>query len=117
MGYSDITSLHIAIRQRTGLATMHGPGLGSMGIPERTAFTWDSALEAFMNGGAGQVPRDPDDPYVRAIAPGVLLAHIKSTLTAPTGPLAGEHRSLFSAVLVQDQHSWRIAAFHNTLVA
>ena len=54
---------------------------------------------------------------VRAIAPGVLLAHIKSTLTAPTGPLAGEHRSLFSAVLVEDQHNWRIAAFHNTLVA
>lgn len=54
---------------------------------------------------------------VRAIAPGVLLAHVKSTLRAPTGPLAGEHRSLFSAVLVQDQHAWRIAAFHNTLVA
>ena len=53
---------------------------------------------------------------VRAIAPGVLLAHVKSTLTAPTGPLAGEHRSLFSAVLVQDQHNWRIAAFHNTAV-
>jgi uncharacterized protein (TIGR02246 family) len=54
---------------------------------------------------------------VRAIAPGVLLAHVKSTLTAPTGPLAGEHRTLFSAVLVQDQPNWRIAAFHNTLVA
>lgn len=70
MGYSDITNLHIAIRQRTGLATLHGPGLGSMGIPERTAFTWDSALEAFTTGGAGDVPRDPDDAYVRAIAPG-----------------------------------------------
>lgn len=70
MGYSDITNLHIAIRQRTGLATLHGPGLGSMGIPERTAFTWDSALDAFMKGGAGRVPNDPDDPYVRAIAPG-----------------------------------------------
>ena len=46
MGYSDITNLHIAIRQRTGLATFHGPGLGSMGIPERTDFTWNSALEA-----------------------------------------------------------------------
>ena len=54
---------------------------------------------------------------VRVIAPGVLLVHVKSTLRAPTGPLAGEHRSLFSAVLVQDQHDWRIAAFHNTLVA
>ena len=47
-----------------------------MGIPERTAFTWDSALQALMKGGAGQVPRDPDDPYVRAIAPGRVTAPI-----------------------------------------
>ncbi|HJR99128.1 MAG TPA: LD-carboxypeptidase [Actinomycetota bacterium] len=76
MGYSDITNLHVAIRQRTGLATFHGPGLGSMGIPERTAFTWDSALDALMKGGAGEVPRDPDDPYVRTIAPGRVSAPI-----------------------------------------
>jgi muramoyltetrapeptide carboxypeptidase len=76
MGYSDITNLHIAIRQRTGLATFHGPGLGSMGIPERTDFTWSSAVEAFRTGAAGQVPRDPDDPYVRAIAGGRVSAPI-----------------------------------------
>ena len=76
MGYSDITSLHIALRQRTGLATLHGPGLGSMGIPDRTAFTWDSALAGFTTGACGEVPRDPDDPYVRAIAPGRASAPI-----------------------------------------
>jgi len=76
MGYSDITNLHIAIRQRTGLATLHGPGLGSMGIPERTAFTWDSVLAGFREGAVGAVPRDPDDPYVRAIAPGKVTAPI-----------------------------------------
>ncbi len=53
---------------------------------------------------------------VRAIAPAVLLAHVRATLNAPTGPLAGEHRSLFTLVLVQDQNTWNIAAFHNTLV-
>jgi uncharacterized protein (TIGR02246 family) len=53
---------------------------------------------------------------VRGIAPTVLLAHVKSALKAPTGPLAGEHGSLFTLVLVQDQNHWRIAAFHNTLV-
>jgi len=53
---------------------------------------------------------------VRAIAPAVLLAHVRSTLKAPTGPLAGEHNSLFSIVLVQDQDDWRISAFHNTLI-
>jgi muramoyltetrapeptide carboxypeptidase len=78
MGFSDITNLHIALRQEIGLATFHGPGLGSMGIPERTAFTWDSAVEGFAKGGAGPVPHDPDDPYVRAIAPG-----------RATGPIVG----------------------------
>ena len=53
---------------------------------------------------------------VRAIAPAVLLAHVKATLKAPTGPLAGEHGSLFTVVLVQDRNTWSIAAFHNTLV-
>ena len=53
---------------------------------------------------------------VRAIAPAVLLAHVKSTLKAPTGPLAGEHGSLFTVVLVQEQNSWKFAAFHNTLI-
>jgi muramoyltetrapeptide carboxypeptidase len=76
MGYSDITNLHIALLQGSGLATFHGPGLGSMGIPERTDFTWNSALAAFSEGGVGLVPRDPDDPYVRAIAPGRATAPI-----------------------------------------
>jgi len=40
---------------------------------------------------------------VRAIALGVLLARVKSNLQAPTGPLAGEHGSLFTLVLVQNQ--------------
>jgi muramoyltetrapeptide carboxypeptidase len=76
MGYSDITNLHVAIRQETGLATLHGPGLGSMGYPERTAFTWDSAREGFRSGGVGEVPEDPDDPYRRTIAGGRVTAPI-----------------------------------------
>jgi muramoyltetrapeptide carboxypeptidase len=88
MGYSDITNLHVAIRQETGLATLHGPGFGSMGIPERTAFTWDSALAAFTGGAAGEVPRDPDDPYVRTIAPG-----------RATGPLVGGNLFTFVHLL------------------
>jgi uncharacterized protein (TIGR02246 family) len=51
----------------------------------------------------------------RPIATGVVLAHVKSLLKAPTGPLAGEHNALFSLVLVEDHRVWRIAAFHNTL--
>ena len=55
----------------------------------------------------------------RALADGVILAHAHGALQAPTGPLAGEHTSTVTLVLVRlDQESdWRIAAFHNTLVA
>ena len=54
---------------------------------------------------------------MRPLAPGVLLAHVKSTLNAPTGPLAGQHNSLFSMVLIEADDRWQIASFQNTLVA
>ena len=76
MGFSDITNLHIALRQSAGLATIHGPGFGSMGIADRTAFTWDSAVSVFQNGGTGEVPRDPDDPYLRTLVGGRVSAPI-----------------------------------------
>lgn len=78
MGFSDITNLHVALLQSSGLATFHGPGFGSMGAPERHAFTLESAMRSFTSGGEGQVPRNPDDPYLRAIHPG-----------KATGPLVG----------------------------
>jgi muramoyltetrapeptide carboxypeptidase len=78
MGYSDVTNLHVALRQGAGLATLHGPGLGSMGYPDRTSFTWDSARAAFRDGAAGPVPDDPDDPYRRTIVGG-----------RATGPIVG----------------------------
>ena len=34
VGYSDVTALHVAIRQRTGLVTFYGPGLHRHGQPE-----------------------------------------------------------------------------------
>ncbi len=78
MGYSDITNLHVALRQQAGLVTLHGPGLGSMGATGRAAFTWDSALEAFCRGATGPVPDDPDDPYRRTLVSGSV-----------TGPIVG----------------------------
>jgi muramoyltetrapeptide carboxypeptidase len=74
VGYSDITALHVAIRQRTGLGTFYGPGVAGVGDKETTAFTRDRLLEVLRGGGAGEVPRDPDDPYVRAIAGGKITA-------------------------------------------
>jgi hypothetical protein len=49
----------------------------------------------------------------------VILVHAQGQLQAPRGPLAGEHTSTISLVLVRpDQDAdWRIEGFHNTLVA
>jgi muramoyltetrapeptide carboxypeptidase len=74
VGYSDITALHVAMRQRTGLATFYGYGLVGMGAKESTDFSRERLLEVLRGEGAGKVPRDPDDPYVRAIASGKITA-------------------------------------------
>jgi muramoyltetrapeptide carboxypeptidase len=74
VGFSDITALHVAIRQRTGLATVYANGLVGVGGRDATAFTRDRLLHVLTTGGAGDVPRDPDDPYVRAIRGGKVTA-------------------------------------------
>ena len=74
VGYSDITALHIALRQRTGLGTLYGYGLVGVGDREATQFSRQRLLDVLTRGGAGDVPRDPDDPYVRAIAGGRVSA-------------------------------------------
>ncbi len=76
MGFSDITNLHAALLKLSGLCTFHGPGFGSFGASDREAFTLDSAVSAFTKGGVGEVPRRPDDKYIRAIAPGRASAPI-----------------------------------------
>ena len=53
----------------------------------------------------------------RELGNGTVLAHVRGTLSAPTGRLTGEHHSLASVVLVSEGDGHRIAAFHNTLVA
>jgi uncharacterized protein (TIGR02246 family) len=53
----------------------------------------------------------------RELSDGVILAHAAADLRAPSGPLAGEHSSVLSLVLVGGGDGWKIASFHNTLVA
>ena len=74
VGYSDITALHVAIRQRAGLATIYGYGLTGMGDKDTTPFTRDRLLRVLGGETTGEVPRDPDDPYVRAITGGRISA-------------------------------------------
>jgi len=79
VGYSDITVLHVAIRQRTGIVTFYGPGLSGVASPEREAFTQQRLLRALTEPAPlGEVPPRPDDPYVGAIGSG-----------RSTGPLVG----------------------------
>jgi muramoyltetrapeptide carboxypeptidase len=73
VGYSDITALHESIRQRTGLATFYGPALLTVGRPEAEELTRGQLL-ARLRGASGEVPRSPDDPYLRAIAGGRVTA-------------------------------------------
>lgn len=46
----------------------------------------------------------------------IILAHVRATLNAPSGPLAGESSALASVVLVGDIDEYRIASFQNTLL-
>jgi muramoyltetrapeptide carboxypeptidase len=77
-GYSDITALHVALRQRAGLATFYGPHLMTMGWTQASDLTRERLLAVLAGGGVGPVPADPDDPYVRPLRGG-----------RATGPLAG----------------------------
>jgi uncharacterized protein (TIGR02246 family) len=45
-----------------------------------------------------------------------ILAHIKTILNSPQGPLLGTNSSIITIVLIQEKDEWKIRAFHNTLV-
>ena len=51
----------------------------------------------------------------RLLHPDVALVHVHAVLDAPSGPLAGRNRALFSMVLARVAEEWQIASFHNTL--
>jgi muramoyltetrapeptide carboxypeptidase len=74
VGFSDLTALHVALLQKSGLATIYANGLMGVGSAETSKFTQDRLLEVLRSGGAGRVPRDPDDPWVRTIGPGKVTA-------------------------------------------
>jgi muramoyltetrapeptide carboxypeptidase len=77
-GYSDITALHVALRQRAGLATFYGPHLWTVGDKDTSEFTRRRLLRVLGGDGSGPLPADPDDPWVRRIRGG-----------SASGPLAG----------------------------
>ena len=62
VGYSDITALHVALRQNAGLATFYGYGLHGVGDPETTSFTLERLLAVLGGETTGAVPREPRRP-------------------------------------------------------
>ena len=52
----------------------------------------------------------------RELAPGVALVHVAGTLTVPAGPMSGKHEAFASAIATRIDDSWKLTAFHNTLV-
>ena len=74
VGFSDITALHVSIRQRTGMPTVYGNGLVGVGSAEATAFARERLLAVLTGDATGPVPPNPDDPYVRAIRGGKVTA-------------------------------------------
>ena len=74
VGFSDITALHVAIRQRAGFPTVYGNGLVGVGDPESTEFTRRRLLEVLTDDATGPVPPSPDDPYTRALGGGKVSA-------------------------------------------
>ncbi|HSB39067.1 MAG TPA: LD-carboxypeptidase [Gaiellaceae bacterium] len=74
VGFSDITALHVAIRQRAGFPTVYANGLVGVGDPEATEFTRTRLLKVLTSDALGPVPPNPDDPYTRAIHGGSVTA-------------------------------------------
>ncbi|MFB1097822.1 LD-carboxypeptidase [Terribacillus sp. JSM ZJ617] len=86
LGYSDITYLHTAIRQRTGLITFHGPMVASdMGESDFAKLSYDLLQQFF-------IPQDV--VYTTAISPLEAIVHGRAT-----GALVGGNLSLLTSTL------------------
>ena len=102
-----------AYMPESDLVTVRGDVLkGKAEIERRLA-------EVFATRGRGATQRMLD-VRIRFISDDVALAHVgveMSGLVAPDGQTLPPHQELNLRVFVRDGGSWRVAAFHNTVVA
>lgn len=54
---------------------------------------------------------------VRALAEGVLVAHLRAQLSVPDGVMKGDHEARPSLVVVRKGDRWEVAALQNTWAA
>lgn len=89
VGYSDITALHTAIGQRTGLVTFHGPMLESDLAKDMPAYTSKCFLQALTGlGPLGLIGNPPQTHGASFIVPGIA-----------EGCLTGGNLSLIAATM------------------
>ena len=91
-GYSDITTLHLAIEAWSDPATIsfYSNGASGVGAAETSAFSRASMHRAlFSDEVYGPIPPNPDDPYVRTITGGTATRPAHRGLP---GPRAGDAR-------------------------
>ena len=85
IGFSDITSLHMAIFKRTGLITFHGP----VGKSDWNAFTVEAWNRVLLNGELPvfEIPKDETGAFTiqQGIAKGTLLGGNLTVLTSLMG--------------------------------
>ncbi len=91
IGYSDITALHIAIHQKTGLVTFHGP-VAASDYPENTL----AHLKAVLM--QGTIPYPLNFPSPEEQLPGSEYLPFVIRTGKAQGPLTGGNLSLLSAM-------------------
>jgi muramoyltetrapeptide carboxypeptidase len=72
-GFSDITSLHLAIQKYTDLVTFHGPGMARFNPEDLTDYTEKYFFKAVANTEpVGNIPLADKKKWVHTIGPGVV---------------------------------------------
>lgn len=92
IGFSDITALHIAISQRTGLVTFHGP----VGTSQYTDYTRGRVMELLTGSAKPPIVVDPSPENLKKEATLFHPATIKGGRA--TGKLTGGNLSLLAAL-------------------
>ena len=76
-GYSDITTLHLAVSRWGNVISLYSNGASAVGSPEVTDFSKNGLHRAlFSDEPYGQIGPNPDDPYVRTIVGGRVTARL-----------------------------------------
>ncbi len=77
IGYSDITSLHLAINKFSGLVTFHGPCALSAGTEDMTPYRFDSMMKALKSDKpVGQIKMSSNKKYLLKINGGKVEAPV-----------------------------------------